>query len=153
MSLYISPAPGCWNGDSTAMQEWKKCIPSFHVFIVFKDFNQFYVFLTFSEIIFIRIPSLILILCKKVAPWVSSCPYISLFLHFSESTLKSRNYITRWPQVAFSGEPKRRGSLFRILELPSITVKKRTILLIKKYAICWLSKSRGRLCPSKVCFF
>ena len=26
--------------------------------------------------------------------------------------------------MGFSGEPKRRGSLFRILELPSITVKK-----------------------------
>ena len=34
--------------------------------------------------------------------------------------------------MAFSGEPKRRGSLFRILELPSITIKKKKHFFNKK---------------------
>ena len=34
--------------------------------------------------------------------------------------------------MAFSGEPKRRGRIFRILELPSITVKKKKHFVDKK---------------------
>ena len=90
------------------------------------------VFWSFGVTVFIRILSVILILSQKMVRGFSSCLYITLLLHFSESTLKSRMCIPRCPQVGFSGGPKRRDSFFRFLDYASKTIKKNKHFFDKK---------------------